>query len=137
MKPVDQTVFDSKTGNCFAAVLASLFELPLESLPFPDGIEENFWPTYQNWLKSHNLVLRTFLAGPDCRDWIPKECYLSATVLSPRFEGVFHAVIIYNGKIVHDPHPSKASLADNLDAVVNVDIIFPLDPSKPSLVGLK
>lgn len=33
MKPVHQTNFQRGTGNCFAACLASILEMPLEEVP--------------------------------------------------------------------------------------------------------
>lgn len=46
MKPVMQTIFDSENGNCFSACLASILELPLESVP-------NFHAMYDNGYMSH------------------------------------------------------------------------------------
>lgn len=126
MIPINQTIFDNKFGNCYAACLASILEIPLDNVPFPDGNDNNFWTIYCNWFKSNNACIVTIQKN----DFIPPESYLIGTVKSPRFENSDHAVVIFGGKIIHDPHPSKASLSDNLNDVTHIDFIFPIDPSK-------
>ena len=126
MKPIDQTILDNSKGNCWAACLASIFEVPLESIPGPSGVAEEFWPDYHAWLNARNATVVSLGRG----EWIP-DGFVIGSVMSPRFPDSQHAVVIHNGKVVHDPHPSKASLKDDLSDVVGVDLIFPLDPSKP------
>jgi hypothetical protein len=128
--PVDQTIFDNKRGNCWAACVASIFEVPLESVPGPSGIDEDFWPDYHKWLADRNATVVSLTRG----EWVPAG-YVIGSVMSPRHEGTQHAVVIYRGKVVHDPHPSKTSEGDDFSKVIGVDLIFPLDPSKP--IGIK
>lgn len=126
MIPVDQTIFDNKRGNCWAACVASIFEVPLESVPWPNGNDDDFWPTYHSWLNERNATVVSLTRG----EWIPRG-YVIGSVMSPRFEGTHHAVVVHEGRIVHDPHPSKASEGEDFAKVIGVDLIFPLDPSKP------
>lgn len=127
MIPVDQTIFDNKRGNCYAACIASIFELSLEFVPSPNGNDDDFWPIYHSWFEKGNARVVTLTRG----EWVPPESYLIGTVKSPRFENTDHAVVIYGGKVVHDPHPSKQSIAEDISKVTHVDFIFPIDPSKP------
>ena len=129
MIPVDQTIFDNHYGNCWAACLASIFEVPLESVPWPNGNDDDFWPTYHAWLNERNATVISLTRG----DWTPSG-YAIGGVMSPRFEGTEHAVVVFKDRVVHDPHPSKASLSDDLSKVTTLDLIFPLDPSKPMAI---
>lgn len=125
MKKVDQTIFDTSFGNCFAACIASIFELELDQVPFPDGNSENFWRIYDKWFTERGFSVVNLKRG----DFIPNGFCLGV-VSSPRHPGTDHAVVIHNGKVVHDPHPSRASEMDNLDLVHSIDMIYPLDPSR-------
>jgi hypothetical protein len=132
MIPVDQTLFDSHFGNCWAACLASIFEIPLESIPFPNGNDDDFWPIYHAWLAERNATVVSLTRG----EWVPAGLVIGS-VVSPRFDGVQHAVVVLNNMIIHDPHPSKDSECDDFSKVIGVDLIFPLDPSKPMRINPK
>ena len=45
MIPQNQMTFGEGTGNCFAACLASISELPVDQLPVPDPTKEE-WAAY-------------------------------------------------------------------------------------------
>ena len=49
MKPVDQTILTAPGGNCFAACVASILELPLADVPNFCS-EERWWNALQIWL---------------------------------------------------------------------------------------
>jgi len=114
-------------GNCYAAVIASLLELPIEEVP---NVEVFFHiPNSGFW----NEIMLTFLSskGYDlCTDdrfkvfhdgkhgvelgkrheWM-QECkgkYYLVTGKSVR--GVHHICIYKDGYLVHDPHPTKEGL---------------------------
>ena len=127
MKPVDQTRFgielplSEAPGNCWAACIASILELPLSEVPD----EADFWkpgmnhrqscriyePAVMLWLRDKGYILvevpmkGVFFRG---EEWNPP-CILSGP--SPRNNEVNHAVVGVGNKIVHDPHPSRAGLA--------------------------
>lgn len=127
MIPIYQTIFDNKKGDCYAACIASIFEIPLESVPKPNGIDDDFWPIYHEWFAKYNARVISVARG----DFIPPDAYLVGTVKSPRFKDTDHAVVIYGNKVVHDPHPDRTSERDDLSEVFSIDFIFPIDPSKP------
>jgi hypothetical protein len=112
MKPIMQTIFGKEKGNCLNACLASILEIPLEDVPwFGTG---PFWEERQNkWLAQFDLVaidikVDSFYKG-DLR-------FLGFHLIngpSPRGTGeneFWHSVVGYQGKMVHDPHPSGDGL---------------------------
>ena len=129
MKPQHQTTFGNgkngrEPGNCFAACIASILEVPLTEVP-------NFCATPE-WVKELNLWLFPrgffyvdFRMAEDCP---PEEvfCWAGYHVISgdgPR--GCRHSVVGRAGKIVHDPHPSGAGLLTEEE----YGFLIPLDPA--------
>jgi hypothetical protein len=125
MKPVDQTIFydpaEPPRGNCLAACVASLLELPIEEVPNFCAAEQ-WLEGYISFLREHGCDLvsnRYFPDGP-----FPEDLgsgiggLFIAAGQSPL--GVNHAVIIDGrGNLIHDPHPSRAGVC----RVVEVDVI--------------
>ncbi len=112
MTPVSQTKLYSDTGshhgNCFAAVLASLLDIPLWMVPEFEGM---FARRDTYWLQRVDEWLNTMF-GKDLNYDLPKhvdECGVSLPefyiVGGESSRGVEHAVIFSHGKMVHDPHP--------------------------------
>jgi len=102
MKLIYQTTFGELNGNCFAACIASLLELPIESVP-------NFCSLGVDWLMATNKWLKSFdLWFLDTR--LPKPIDLSffygyyiVSGKSPRH--IDHSVIYKDSEMIHDPHP--------------------------------
>lgn len=95
-------------GNCFAACLASLLDLPLWMVPpFEDMFARPEWRARVNqWLaRAHSMQLRRTEGHQFER--LPE--FYMANGMSPR--GVMHSVIYGRGTLVHDPHPSGAGVA--------------------------
>ncbi len=112
MRPVDQTIlgrgpeFNEPPGDCFAACIASILEVPLADVP--NFCAEKAWYTALNlWLGPRGLYYVEVLVPDDApyvRDW-------GFHVISgdgPR--GCRHSIVGFGGKMVHDPHPSRAGL---------------------------
>lgn len=126
MKRIDQTIFGDKTGNCFAACLASLLEVPIESLPI-DPSAELWFQTTQDALKPFGLYflevrLDVAVSYPM---YAMKDRLCVMTGKSPRGE-FWHAVV---GRVdhddtqdkvlfdvIHDPHPSRRGI-ENVKAL--------------------
>jgi hypothetical protein len=127
MRPVRQTAFGYPHGNCMAACVASLLELPIEEMPVIPA-DANFNETWDAWLRDRGFARICFHS--DGTNFIPKGYYLLAGP-SPRpivdENGVraFHVVVGLDGKPVHDPHPDDTFL----DSITEVEILYPLDPS--------
>lgn len=112
-------------GNCFAAVVASILELPITEVP---NVEVFFHMQNSGYWQE---VMLTFLQSKGwelCDDRrfklfhekthgpafelekvleLKDRLYL-VSGKSPR--GFYHICIYQNGKLVHDPHPSKEGL---------------------------
>ena len=119
MKKIYQTIVDKGHGNCMQAVVASLFEEPIEKIP-------NFIELGHEWFE---WMINTFKKyGYDCtphyRGNIPIDVYLEslkhddgvrgffyATVDSQTYPDVGHAVVVDKRlNIVHDPNPNQLAM---------------------------
>lgn len=139
MIPVHQTVFGNGKGNCFAAVIASILELPLEEVPnFCGDYGDAWWEKTQEWLVLRGLYGIEFTLHPEQIQSgfvlpFPSEARFIATGKSPR--GEFHHCVVakleqerFQG--VHDPHPS----GDFLDGPILAVMFFAtLEPAKQRL----
>jgi hypothetical protein len=137
MIPITQTkvvVKNSKgeivvRGNCYAACIASLMEIPITEVPnvevfyhLDNGYHSEVMLTFLNskgWdlcsddrfkyfhqaFEDMNFGGRDNYAG--CFDELKDKLYL-ASGKSER--GVSHICIFKNGKLIHDPHPTKECL---------------------------
>lgn len=117
MTPVDQTRFYDPTlpvhqqrGNCLQAVIASLLDLPLDTVPHfvqdhvdTDGAR-NWWNTMIDYVRSHGWGLHGATLETH-----PGE-HLMVSGPSPRGAGVHHVVIYRDRVMVHDPHPDRTGL---------------------------
>lgn len=105
MTPVMQSKLYCKdgihNGNCYAACLASMLDIPLWMVPpFEDMFARNEWRMrVEEWLgKIFGLESDVCVPGE-----IPEEPHL---VSGPSARGVNHMVIYAGDKLLHDPHPS-------------------------------
>lgn len=88
-------------GNCVQAAVASLLDMPLDAVPH--------FATFDLWLSAMRLWARghELAMHHEPTSVIPdRSCLVSGK--SPR--GVTHAVVADAGKVVWDPHPSRAGL---------------------------
>ena len=112
MIPVVQTKF-YPVGNCFDACLASVLEVPLDTLPHFHG--EGWYDVYEAWLQSRGFELDRMPSEP-----IPPG-YQLAVVESPR--GAFlHSVVMLDGVLVWDPSPDRHM---GIGEIVGWDILTP------------
>lgn len=114
MKPVMQTRDGWPHGNCLMAALASILEVPLDSLPdlYDEGSRRGdpevwWWGVFLETCRAHGVeCFYTPARGPGVPAGYPPG-YAIASIPSPGVPG--HAVVALNGKIVHDPHPLRPS----------------------------
>lgn len=122
MKPVMQTKFGMPEGNCFAACLASLLELPIEEIP--EFSEKRWFTEATNWLFSRGLaivhidLLEQGMPFHIC----PANVYYIASGKSPR--GIEHSVIYQGNRFVHDPHPDGTGI----EKVNSLMFLIPRNP---------
>jgi len=119
---IDQTTFydpeaeDPNKGNCTEAAVASILGLQLSEVPRfhqEGGDAVDFWSAFEDFLTGRGLyVLR------EEGNFVPECMYLAS---GPSKRGCKHMVVMQDGKLVHDPHPSRAGL-------LSVDFIHLLIP---------
>lgn len=113
MTPVSQSKLYTPdaihNGNCFAACLASLLDLPLWMVPpFEDMFGRAEWRgRVEDWLER---MFTLTLVKTDGHPFESLPRFYIGSGLSPR--GVRHSVIYERGVVVHDPHPSGAGIAE-------------------------
>lgn len=149
MKPITQTVFGPKHGNCYAACIASIFEIPLETLPqvpqdemvatmkyLPENPQWSigncydawWWEMWDKWFDEAGLLRYRM----DYNKFAPRYYkqpagYSILTGASPRNPGkMSHACVAFDGKLVHDPHPDRTGLW----SMEEFEIIVPKDPAR-------
>jgi hypothetical protein len=131
MRPVDQTRFGGPSappdewGDCFAASVASILEIPLSEVPPGLGTAEGWEVECNAWLRRFGLAVVSFewdTRWP--REWPPEAWHLLAG-RSPRGDWD-HSTVGRKGQVVHDPHPSRAGLVGTLR---HVTLFVAMDPA--------
>lgn len=112
MIPVQQTDTELGRGNCLAACVASILELPIAEVP-NFRLADDAWGALQDWLASRGLLaIRCLIDGVYLASMPSVYCVLTGP--SPR-NPVNHAVVglcdCGTVRIVHDPHPEDTGLA--------------------------
>lgn len=116
MKPVDQASLD----DCLMASVASVLEVPLENLPVlgPGHKDGSWYDVLQAALRERGFEL----IYSENRPRFKPHGYHVAGGPSPRGCVGGHAVVCLDGRIVHDPHPSRAGVPD----IEHWYMIFPI-----------
>ena len=133
MIPIDQTIVGSESGNCFAACIASVLEMPLETIPqpLPGDMDDDAWEKY--FERVYHYLDRTFGLGiidvsctlEESSKLLPG-VYVMPYGPSPRLPDSLHSVVARDGKIIHDPLPE----GKRLDRINGVSVFVVVDPSK-------
>jgi len=141
MIPQYQTITDKGSGNCMAACLASILEMPLTDVPnFAEhATAVAYWDAFHDWLAGHGMVaLRIYLGhmGDEGMIYVEGNIGDQFVILSgrsPRGNNISHAVVGklsesgWGWDVVHDPHPSGFGLAGPIE-YVNILIRKPIIP---------
>lgn len=128
MKPVNQTKLHNppeSIGNCLEAVYASLLECSIDDIPIyhqSDYFEkyQRFFFEKKNWL----LVDVSVRLG-----LVPNKSagYHEMYGKSPRGD-CYHAVVAFEGIMVHDPHPDKTGLKTVEGYIIFIPIGMGISP---------
>lgn len=123
MRCIDQTTFGHPGGNCFSACVASILELPLEDVPyFMAEPEDQWYARFETWLECRDMypLMQPLPDGP--RGWAPSGFHILSghSPRKPDDPEALHSVVGYHGRILHDPHPSRAGLLSWKDTIVLV-----------------
>jgi hypothetical protein len=128
MKPQIQTILGTgkdgePRGNCFATCIASILELPVDSLP--NFCETDDWRERANeWLAELGYFYLDVIIPEDMRAELIFQFagYHVISGVGPR--GCRHSVVGLSGKMVHDPHPS----GDGLTSEDQYGFLIPFNP---------
>lgn len=115
--------FPNKEGNCTQAVIATILGLPLEEVPDFNNIHHT--KPHSGWFWNH---LRTFCLskGYHFQHMSGERSYPGLYLAAgPSLRGVNHLVVMQNGTLFHDPHPSRAGI----ERVSSTYILLPVDPA--------
>lgn len=123
VRVIDQTTFYTpetpRNGNCGEAAVASILGLTLEEVPRfsregPDSFA--YWESFEQFLNSlgWEVLLMSGNYQADCM-------YLAS---GPSLRGCSHMVVMRNGELWHDPHPSRQGII----RVEHVHLLVPKDP---------
>lgn len=120
MIPVDQTRTGYLTGNCMAAAIASVLEVPLSSTDFgPMKSEEEYKPLFDAMLERFGLIGTEITASEETMraidDLHPGVSWVVG-VTNPR--GLKHVVVWKEGRATHDPNPLRDSLSQPIETVL-------------------
>ncbi len=110
-------------GNCYAAAIASILEVPITEVPNVETLfdVDNFlwdhvmekWLESRGWESRHNHHFKVFhddTLKEQRDDWY-QECADKLYLVSGRSpRGVMHICIFKNGKLIHDPHPTREGI---------------------------
>lgn len=126
---------DQRPNGCWAACIATITGIALDELD--QGIPEDADDAWFNanrarLMNDMHLRLRQ-------RGWFFAHLWKNAPRglaiaggSSPRGLAIGHAVVVKDGKLWHDPHPSRAGIVD----VEGYDILIPiLTPEESTLLG--
>lgn len=114
MTPVHQTVFGdgsdgSEPGNCMSACLASVLDLPISEVPNFAAMGQNgYFDGIRNWLLARDLYIFETDEDPSHNPGAPD--YMNYIACGKSSRGLHHSVVMSEGVVVHDPHPSNVGL---------------------------
>jgi hypothetical protein len=141
MKPVYQSIVDPINGDCWAACIASILELPLSDVPnFRAGENVNFWEETQTWLNSKGVfcIEVNFTDSKYCS--FPNGAYVLLTGPSTMFDDTRHCVIgqvavkspeLMEIIFIHDPNRnSKSQYIRNIESIAIIGKFINPPPSQ-------
>lgn len=126
-KFVKQTRFHdtAKTegGNCGEAAVASILGITLIDVPdfrINGRDAEAYWSTFKRFIRSYGYYPYMVPNG----QLVLPVMYLAS---GPSSRGCKHMVVMQDGKLLHDPHPSDEGLL----SIDLLHILIPFDPKLP------
>lgn len=111
---------EAEAGDCLSACIATVLDIPLDDVPV--FVASPHWFAELNeWMDNRGLALVFLQFDDGTWPWIPPD-NLPLIVGGPSPRGPWgHAVVgIWRGaamEVLHDPHPSRAGLAGEINRV--------------------
>ena len=120
----DPTGANPNKGNCLETAVACLLDIRLDQVPdfngaSGDGAVQN--DNFEAFVESLGFHVMSFFRSEGKGVYQP-ECLYLASGPGPR--GCHHVVVMRDGHLEHDPHPSGAGLL----SVEHVRVLVPVDP---------
>ena len=121
-RPQRQTTFGKPYGNCWGAAICTLLGTDLATFPdlsgcvTPDHIA-TWWERTTEFLSTHGYAI---VSGYDAKDKRAPAGFALASGPGPR--DVDHTVVVYDGRVVWDPHPSD----DGLKRIEEYRMLWPV-----------
>ena len=118
LRPISQTRF-GRGGNCLAACIATLAGCDLDLVDFsasdcPESWDEvacmKLWPLGLTYL---------YMTGHGLSLWVRNVGYI---VHGDTPRGLNHAVVFFNDRLIHDPHPGGTGVTN----ITGVSFVLPL-----------
>ena len=145
MKPVEQTIIHvpgRENGNCFAACVASLFEVHIDEVPNFCAFEGPlaWYDAARAWCRSWGYDLGTIGTLDTVTHWAdtPPGDHAIASVPSPRGPWKHCVVVDRHGVVVHDPYPG-APIGHHAADAIEFDLViaaYEPYPTQPAELGL-
>lgn len=107
MIPINQTKFGYPNGNCLAACLASIFEIPIDNVP-DFGNRSDWYDNFTIWCiyKFELYPIDVTIASCEAGNIKPTGYHIiNGTSKNGDFH---HSVVGRDGELFHDPHPDGA-----------------------------
>jgi len=127
VKPVHQTEFSLRRGNCLQASVASVLELSLDEVPNFMLDPDSLTASLDKFLSKFGLVSLT-LHADQMSGWKPTGYHLMGGPSLRHAGDIWHSVVGLDGDIAFDPHPSGVGLCEVKDYTV-----FVADMHRPSI----
>ena len=125
---------DQRPNGCWAACVATITGIPLDDLDqnIPADASEEWFEAHATDLQ--NDMVRKLRARGWRLDYIWRDVprgFAIASGKSPRLATVQHAVVVRDGCLWHDPHPSRAGILTVESFEVLTPILCTLEPGSP------
>ena len=127
MKPVDMQVFEAGKGDCLRACIASILELRPDEVPNFTEIKGPQARVVTQWLSTRGLALLEVPVASMDFYFVFEYAKIWHIISGRGPRGLRHATVGLSGKIVHDPHPSRAGLIGEPETY---EFFIPADPAK-------
>lgn len=119
-------------GDCHAACLATILEVPIEGVPRVKGTEttdiETWWAELGNWLNSDNWYLFKYTISDKVNQmWLSPSDPPVWIAGGESQRGGLHCVVMQGNDMFHDPHQSRSGLI----GITFAEILVSVNPSKP------
>lgn len=125
---VEQTILTPPDGNCFAACVASILELPLDEVPNYQSAEDGWWHEWQEWLAPRNLAFVGWNHPISDDERTVRDVLRGYSIVTVNYGELAHACVAFDGEVVWNPHPLRGTRQH--DSIKDWIVIRVLDPSK-------